>query len=412
MRKIAFIAVFLISASVSADAPTGSGGGSPDQPGVAFQCAGVGQQTRAVNFSACTNTNGVLAVTVGGGGGGGVTSVSCGASLTCTPNPIVATGTVNVVGLGGDLAGTVGNATVGFIQNHPVSNALPTSGQLMVWDPTGSQWSPEYNIFPTSSIIFADIASPVGADVFDITNHAINIPYLSVSAQGVAVNAVDSHNNQARTTLKIGHELTAGTPAIGIGSIVLYELPDSAGNDQDSAKITVTLTDVTPNAVSSQMMLSTVNAGGAGTSLTLPPTGSAQFTTGVIAPLFNGSGASLTHINASWTSYALGTAVVGNNFLGPFNATQAGNFTEIGCNWAVAGSGGTGTAATIQVFNNIAATELCSCSIGSCQTGALTPISCSCNTAFPAAAYTVRLKADGDCVTPPAGIVCNVTVTP
>lgn len=94
------------------------------------------------------------------------------ASLT-NGGGITATGGAGTITLGssagGDIAGTVASATVGGLQGRTVSNAAPSTGDVLAWD--GSQWTPGQvtyvngiNISVSSAnLIFAGPASGASA---------------------------------------------------------------------------------------------------------------------------------------------------------------------------------------------------------------------------------------------------------
>jgi hypothetical protein len=45
-------------------------------------------------------------------------------------------------GAGGDLSGSLTNATVARLQGNPLSNTAPADGQMMRWSASASQWQP------------------------------------------------------------------------------------------------------------------------------------------------------------------------------------------------------------------------------------------------------------------------------
>src|SRR5581483_9222120 len=52
-------------------------------------------------------------------------------------------GGAGAVSLGGDLSGSASSATVVQIQGRPVSSAMPTSGQALVWNSSRADWEPQ-----------------------------------------------------------------------------------------------------------------------------------------------------------------------------------------------------------------------------------------------------------------------------
>lgn len=101
------------------------------------------------------------------------------------------------------------------------------------------------------------------------------------------------------------------------------------------------------------------------------------------------------------------------NFSGAYRITSLGTqkFRNIACNWATAGSGGS-TGVVVKIRNITAGSDLCSCTLGACDTVALTPLACDCNTAPAASAnYTIQLAAGTDCAANPALFYCNVEIT-
>jgi hypothetical protein len=102
-----------------------------------------------INFA--SPQSGTVILSAGGGGGGGAVSSVFGRVGSVTPQagdysfPQIS-GTVagaQLPAAGGDLAGSLANATVAGLRNRPVSNAAPAAGQALTWNGTTGQWEPQ-----------------------------------------------------------------------------------------------------------------------------------------------------------------------------------------------------------------------------------------------------------------------------
>ena len=108
-----------------------------------------------------------LQIAVRPAGSGGYTTLSPRVKINPTPYAILA-GVANPIGAaGGDLSGSYPNPTVAQLQGRSVSNAAPSSGQVLKWD--GSAWTPAADIGLT--LPFSGSANVPGA-VFQVTNTA------------------------------------------------------------------------------------------------------------------------------------------------------------------------------------------------------------------------------------------------
>lgn len=124
---ILFAIAFLFSLSIPADAqisgPQWQIGGTAQGPVGRVNCA-----------SGCTYSGGLFTIPAGVGG---VSSLTGGQGVT------VSSGTGDVTlgsSCGGDLAGTVSNATVGAVQGRTWSNAAPASANVPIF--SASAWTP------------------------------------------------------------------------------------------------------------------------------------------------------------------------------------------------------------------------------------------------------------------------------
>lgn len=126
--------------------------------------------------------------------------------------------------------------------------------------------------------------------------------------------------------------------------------------------------------------------------------------------------------NANFTAYYLGgpalhDGTLASTFLGassPTGVLSGQTFSQITCNYATAGTGGTTTFLKMRINDTtqgtgaVAATQ-CSCSMGtgSCST-AFVPFSCACAGVVNSKQLTVQIDPASDCTTYPSSIVCNV----
>lgn len=139
----------------------------------------------------------------------------------------------------------------------------------------------------------------------------------------------------------------------------------------------------------------------------------ARFSTGATWTQLGGTGTVTT--NGAWTTGCTSTAaqcVAGLNFRSGYQTIGAGGqFRNIACNWAAAGSAGT---LTMRIQNLTDATTLCSCSLGSCAGAAYTsPPFCDCAGTFVAGKmYVVQIDPATTCATPPTEMNCTTTITP
>lgn len=97
-------------------------------------------------------------------------------------------------------------------------------------------------------------------------------------------------------------------------------------------------------------------------------------------------------------------------FIGPYKPTvNGGTFGEVTCSWLTPGAGGS-AGVVIAIIDEVG-TELCSCTLGACNTAAGVPKSCWCGTAYSLEKqYMLGLKSTTDCSAGnnPDSIMCNV----
>lgn len=130
----------------------------------------------------------------------------------------------------------------------------------------------------------------------------------------------------------------------------------------------------------------------------------------------NWSGCLLATTSASAINYTMGATCFDDpcgedvNFTGSMK-NIGGTIARAVCSWDTPGVGGT-TGVVVQFWNATDNTEVCSCTLGACTTGANLPLDCGCAAALTGSkAHTFRLKATTDCGTNPGKIVCSATIT-
>jgi hypothetical protein len=98
----------------------------------------------------------------GGGGGGTVTSITCGAGLTCTPNPIVATGTIAASG------GVISGLTAGIIPVAASSTSLQ-DGSISDDSATATLSGEAWTSCSDASTGIATVTAPAACTELDLT---------------------------------------------------------------------------------------------------------------------------------------------------------------------------------------------------------------------------------------------------
>ncbi|MBV9504185.1 MAG: hypothetical protein JO323_04180 [Acidobacteriia bacterium] len=182
-----------------------------------------------VNFA--QPQSGMLVINAtGGGGGGNITSVfgRTGVVTAQSGDYSFAQISGSVAGTqlpaaGGDVSGTLGNATVTGLRNRTVSAAAPAAGQALAWDAGTAQWEPQtisggaglasqlgdFQVTRTSSTVLTigancSVATPCNVRVGGVVYGLTTAPSVTLSGgTGAAYIYIDSTGN-----LKVGHNLT------------------------------------------------------------------------------------------------------------------------------------------------------------------------------------------------------------
>ena len=92
------------------------------------------------------------------------------------------------VPLGGDVSGAPGTVTVGGLQGHSVSNAVPAGGQVLQWNATANQWQPAVGWAGNASYVFTSqtsITIPGTVHQFNTANLIVNCYDNSTPPQAV-----------------------------------------------------------------------------------------------------------------------------------------------------------------------------------------------------------------------------------
>jgi hypothetical protein len=175
------------------------------------------------------------------------------------------TGTLTTLAAGGDLTGTLPSPTVAKIQGNAVATTAPTSGQVLAWNSTTSQWEPSasgsgvgiqyVSVRHTSatlagggSITTATWTSGSPTITFFASNVTL-VPGMSISATGFTTAVIKTVDSPTQITM------TSNATASGSGNITVY----SSSRTQLTTS-TVFTVDGRTLAVGESMLLSTMSA--------------------------------------------------------------------------------------------------------------------------------------------------------